>query len=809
MADVPLVGGKNAALGELISNLQPLGINVPGGFAVTTDAYHYFLQTDGLKDKIAKELKAMDVKNLKDLRTRSKRIRDLIIKTEFPADLRKEIEAAYKQLCEQYKTAHTDVAVRSSATSEDTADASFAGQQETFLNVSGADNVVNYIKKCFASLFTERAVSYRHSRDINNDRLGISVGVQKMVRSDLAASGVMFTLDTETGFDNVAVVSGAWGLGEMVVGGGVTPDEFVAFKPSLEKGKQAIISRTINQKDVKMIYTKTGTKEVPVPATQQNKPCITDKEAAQLANWGVLIEKHFSKRNKRAQPMDIEWAKDGQSGKLYIVQARPETVYGSRKNKLVTHEYRMKESPAAIATGIGVGDKIAAGKVHAISHLRDIGKFQPGEVLVTENTTPDWEPAMKKAAAIVTEKGGRTSHAAIVSRELGIPSVVGTKHARKLLKNCKEATVDCSQSATGYVYDGIRKFEVIENSFEHVPETKTKIMANIGSPEEAFSHHYLPVSGVGLGRLEFIINSYVAVHPNALIDFKKLQKNPKHHNLVKTIEAKTEGYDDKKQFYVDKLAQGIAKIAAAFYPGDVIIRFSDFKTNEYRSLTGGDLYEGQEANPMIGWRGAARYYDPRFSEAFGLECDAMKKVRRDMGLDNVIPMVPFCRTVDEGKKVRAIMTKHGLDKKYDKNFRTYIMCEIPANVMLADEFLDLFDGMSIGSNDLTQLTLGLDRDAEAIAHIGNENNAAVREMVHEVIRACKKRGKYVGICGQAPSDLPDFTRFLLKEGIKSISLSPSAVLQTLHMVAREESRLTKPTKPSNPSKPTKKATSQM
>src|SRR3989344_2528554 len=763
--DGKLVGGKAASLGEMYSKLQPLGINVPNGFAICTNAFTYFLQQGGLEKKTKEVLSDLDKRNLKDLQKRGGEIRKLISQAELPKDLQKEILQAYGKLGR-----NTSVAVRSSATAEDLQDASFAGQQETYLNVVGEKALLGAIKKTMASLFTDRAISYRKDKGFS-DFGEFAVLVQEMVRSDKATSGVMFTIDPETGFDKVVLINGSYGLGEMVGQGEVTADELVVFKPMLEEGK-GIIEKTLGPKKQKSVYGKTGVTKVAVSANDRKKFCLGDREILQLATWGVQIEKHFGK------PMDIEWAKDGVSGKLCIVQARPETAHAVIKH--VHKEYVIQTGKSPVVTGMGVGMKIAAGKARLIGTPKDMGKFKKGEVLVTEITDPDWEPILKLAAGVVTDKGGRTSHAAIVSREFGIPAIVGTGDATKKLKTGQTVTLDCSSGDEGRVYEGALKFEVRERKLERVPEIKTKIMLNIGAPDEAFKNARLPVQGVGLVRLEFIINSYIKIHPNALIDYRKMSKKVK-----KQIDGFTVRYNDKKQYYVDKLAQGVAKIGASFWPHEVIIRFSDFKTSEYRQLIGGEPYEPVEQNPMLGWRGASRYYDSRFKEAFALECLAIKKVREEMGLANVTPMVPFCRTPEEGKKVVALMKEYGLSKEAD-GLKIYVMCEIPSNVILADEFLEIFDGMSIGSNDLTQLVLGLDRDSGIGASIGNENDSAVKQMIATVIQKCREKGKYVGICGQAPSDYPEFTKFLVEQGIESISLNPDTVIKIIMALGEQE-----------------------
>ncbi|MFH1200725.1 MAG: phosphoenolpyruvate synthase [bacterium] len=781
IADVPIVGGKNAALGEMYSNLVPLGVNVPDGFALTADAYRHFLKETGLDNQIKEILADLNTKDIHNLQIRAKKVREAILKASLPQDLQDIITKSYKQLEEKYGK-NSEVAVRSSATAEDLPGASFAGQQETFLNIHGIENVLIATKKCIASLFTDRAISYRADKGFSHFEAALSVGVQRMVRSDLAASGVAFTIDTETGFDKVIIVNGIYGLGEFIVQGKVIPDEFIVFKPTLENGaKNPIIGKDIGKKNIKLIYAKDGTKEEKVSLPDQQKFCITNREAVKLATWCLQIEKYFSEKHNRYQPMDIEWAKDGRTGELFIVQARPETVV-SGQDRNVLKEYQLEKTSKVLVEGIAVGSKIGAGKVRVLRSAKNINLFKKGEVLVTEITDPDWEPIMKIASAIVTDKGGRTSHAAIVSRELGIPCIVGSNNATKVLKNGIAVTVDASGGQVGKVYTGILPFKIQEHQLDKIPKINTKIMVNIGSPDEAFKSCHLPVQGVGLGRLEFIIASHIRLHPNILINYDKLKKGKKTGDLNKTlkeVENLTPLFKDKKDYYVEKLALGIAKITATFYPHDVIIRLSDFKTNEYRTLIGGDLYEPHEENPMLGWRGASRYYDPKFKEAFGLECQAMKIVREDMGLTNMIPMVPFCRTPEEGKKVVEVMKKYGLDRAKDKELKIYVMCEIPSNILLADEFLEIFDGMSIGSNDLTQLTLGLDRDSGIVTHIANENNPAVKKLIAEIIHKCKEKGKYVGICGQAPSDYPEFAQFLVDEGIESMSLNPDTVIKII------------------------------
>jgi pyruvate,water dikinase len=791
IADVPLAGGKNAALGEMVSNLGAMGISVPNGFAITAKAYRYFFEATGLKDNIARILSDLDTSNIANLQAKGKEAREAVLSATIPKDLEDAIRSGYAEMEKMYGE-NTDVAVRSSATAEDLPGASFAGQQETYLNIVGADAVMVATKKCIASLFTDRAISYRVDKHFSHTDAALSVGVQKMVRSDKATSGVAFSIDTETGFDKVVVINASYGLGEMVVQGKVTPDEFTVFKPTLKEGYRSIVAKDLGSKDVKMIYDGSGTAIVPVPQNERDTYCMTDDEILKLAEWVTKIEEYFSQKHGHYQPMDTEWAKDGITGQLFIVQARPETVR-SGEDKNVIRDYVLKGKSKMLVQGTAVGSQIATGKVRVIKDVSKIGEFQKGEVLVTEITDPDWEPIMKIASAIVTDKGGRTSHAAIVSRELGITCVVGTETATQVLQTGMDVTVDSSSGKTGLIYEGILPFEIVEHKLDTIPDTRTKIMLNIGSPDEAFKKFALPVKGVGLGRLEFIIMEHIRIHPNALIDYAKNKAeagiDAYKAETTKKIDALTANYSDKTQFYVDELAEGIAKIGAAFYPKEVIIRFSDFKTNEYRTLIGGEMYEPREENPMIGWRGSSRYYDPKFKQAFGLEIAAMKKVRDGMGLKNVMGLVPFCRTVEEGQKVIDTMKEFGLDRAQDEKLKIYLMCEIPSNVILMDDFLNIFDGFSIGSNDLTQCTLGLDRDSGILAHIGNEKNPAVKRLLQQVIAGARSRGKYIGICGQGPSDFPDFAQFLVEQGIESMSLNPDTIIKTLIATAETEKRL--------------------
>lgn len=790
IADVTLVGGKNASLGEMYTTLVPKGIRIPNGFAVTAYAYKYFIEKAGLLSFIEETLKDLNTKDVKNLQKIGKAIREKIVKADLPTELKEEIKTAYKNLSLAYKMDEADTAVRSSATAEDLPGASFAGEHETYLNVVGHENVIQATKEAMASLWNDRAISYRVDKGFNHFDVALSVGVQKMVRSDKGSSGVMFTLDTESGFKGVVEIDASWGLGEMVVQGKVTPDSYLVFKPTLNQGFSPLIKKTIGSKENKMIYVTSGKdslsatkaiKEVDVEKSDREKFVLTNDEILTLARWAVEIENHYSERAQKPTPMDMEWAKDGITGELFIVQARPETVQAGRDHLTIT-EYSMKTSLKPIVEGIAVGTKIASGKARIINDVKKLSEFEEGEILVTEITDPDWEPIMKMASAIITEKGGRTSHAAIVSRELGIPAVIGTGDALSKLKTGDLITVDTSSGTAGYVYEGKLEWQEKVHDVSSVPETRTKVCMNIGSPESAFMYSFIPNKGVGLAREEFIIASGIRVHPNALLDFDKLDTT-----LKNKIEKVTVGYEDKIQFYIDKLAEGIGQIGSAFWPNDVVVRFSDFKTNEYATLLGGSAYEPKEENPMLGWRGASRYHDPKFAESFKLECRAIKKIRNEFGLKNIVPMIPFCRTPEEGKKVLEIMESEGLRRGED-NLKVYVMCEIPTNVLRADEFLDIFDGFSIGSNDLAQLTLGLDRDSGIVAHISNENDPAVKTLVSMAIQKCRERGKYIGFCGQAPSDYPDFLRFLIQNKIESVSLNPDSVIPMLTAIAEEEAR---------------------
>lgn len=784
--DVPLVGGKNASLGEMYKNLTKKKVNIPNGFSITAYAYKYILEKSGAQKEITKILKNLDTTNLNDLAKRGEKVRRLVRHIEFPKELEEEILKSYDKLCKLEKVKELDVAVRSSATAEDLPDASFAGQQETYLNVRGHEELISSCKKCFASLFTNRAISYRHDKHYDHFKVALSIGVQKMVRSDLAESGVMFSIDTETGFSNVVLINASYGLGENIVQGAVNPDEYLIFKPSLKKGKYAIISKKLGRKSIKMIYdtqgSKADTKNVFVDVNHRNRFCLTDDQAQQLAKWAVIIEEHYSKKAGHYKPMDMEWAVDGVTGKLYIVQARPETVQ-SQKNKNQILTFKMQEEADPIVTGVSVGQQIASGKVSIIKDVKDIGDFTKGDILVTEMTDPDWEPIMKQSSGIITNRGGRTCHAAIIARELGVPAIVGTKDATSILKNKQLITMDCSEGDLGKIYSGKLKFKKEVQDLKNIPKTRTKIMMNVGNPEKAFELSFLPNHGVGLAREEFIISSYIKIHPLALINFKKL----KNKEAKKEIEKLTLGYDVKEEYFIDKLAQGVARIAAAFYPKKVILRMSDFKSDEYANLIGGEEFEPKESNPMIGWRGASRYYQGNYREGFALECKAIKRVRDDMGLTNLEIMIPFCRTINEAKSVMLELRKNGL-KKGINGLKINMMCEIPSNVVLADKFLDIFDGYSIGSNDLTQLTLGLDRNSAILTNIFDERDEAVKSLIKQVIAVAKKKKKYIGICGQAPSDYPSFAEFLVGEKIESISLNPDTVVKTTFDIAKKEKK---------------------
>ncbi|MEB3211047.1 MAG: phosphoenolpyruvate synthase [Leptolyngbyaceae bacterium] len=787
--DVPLVGGKNASLGEMIRHLTPKGIRVPTGFATTAHAYRYFIQQAGLEEKVRSRLAGLDIEDVEALRRCGHDVRSLILETPFPPELEAAITKAYLALCDKSQSSAVDVAVRSSATAEDLPDASFAGQQETYLNVHGIKGVLESCHKCFASLFTDRAISYRTLKGFDHCTVALSVGVQRMVRSDLAASGVMFSIDTETGFRNAALVTAAYGLGENVVQGAVNPDEYLVFKPTLQQGFRPILKKHLGSKEIKMVYDVGGsklTKNVPVSEGDRQHYALSDDEILTLARWACVIEDHYSEVRGTHTPMDIEWAKDGLTGDLFIVQARPETVQ-SRKSASVLRSYRLQADVTPLTpliTGQAVGEMIGQGQARVIESVQNMTDFQPGEVLITQRTDPDWEPIMKRASAIVTDQGGRTCHAAIIARELGIPAIVGCGNATKVVETGQSVTVTCAEGEVGKVYPGVLPFDIEETAIDQLPRTRTQILMNVGNPEEAFRLAGIPCDGVGLARMEFIIANHIKVHPLALLHFDQLNDD----ETKREIADLTALYPHKPDYFTERLAHGLGTIAAAFYPKPVIIRLSDFKSNEYANLLGGRDFEPDEENPMIGWRGAARYTDPRYRDAFALECRALKRVRTDMGLTNVIPMVPFCRTPEEGRGVLAEMARHGLVRGED-GLQVYVMCEIPNNVISAAEFSQVFDGFSIGSNDLTQLTLGLDRDSALVAHLFDERNAGVKEMVRMAIARVKQCHRKIGICGQAPSDYPEFAQFLVEEGIDSISLNPDSVLKTMLAIADIEQQL--------------------
>ena len=782
--DIHEVGGKNASLGEMIRELKEEGVNVPYGFALTADSYWYLLDYNNLREKIREVLKDLDTHDIKGLKEKTKKARELIFNAELPEDLRNEIIEAYKKLSEYYGEDESDVAVRSSATIEDLPDASFAGQQDTYLNVKGVDNVIHYVKSCYASIFTDRATSYRHDKNFDHFNVGLSVCVQKMARSDLASSGVMFSIDTESGFDKVVVINSSYGLGENIVAGKVNPDEFIVFKPTLEKGYRAIINKKLGSKLTKAVYDESGgIKDVETTEEERMRYSLSDDDVLTLAKWAVVIENHYSKRNGRYTPMDVEWAKDGKTGQLFVVQARPETVQ-SRKNLSVLETYKLKERGKVLVEGIAVGSKIASGTVRVIDTPDKMDEFKDGEILVTDMTDPDWEPIMKKAAAIITNRGGRTCHAAIISRELGVPAIVGCGDATEKLKTGQVVTISCAEGEVGYVYDGKLDYEVEVIDLSKIEKPKTQIKMNLGNPAIAFQTAGIPNDGIGLARMEFIISSFIQVHPLALIHFDELEDK----KAKEVIAELTKGYEDKPQYFIDKLAYGVAMLAASVYPNQILVRMSDFKTNEYANLIGGREFEPEEENPMIGFRGASRYYSDAYREGFALECKAMKKVRDEFGLTNVALMIPFCRTPEEGEKVIAEMKKNGLVQG-ENGLEIYVMAEIPSNVICADEFAEIFDGFSIGSNDLTQLTLGIDRDSGLVAHLFDERHIAVKRMISMLIEKAHKHGKPVGICGQGPSDFPDFAEFLVEQGIDSMSLNPDSVMSTIVNIKKLEEKL--------------------
>ncbi|MFU5373115.1 phosphoenolpyruvate synthase [Pseudomonas aeruginosa] len=771
--DVEHVGGKNASLGEMISNLAGAGVSVPGGFATTAQAYRDFLEQSGLNDRIHAALDALDVDDVNALAKTGAQIRQWVMEAEFPARLDSEIRQAFAALANGND--NLAVAVRSSATAEDLPDASFAGQQETFLNIRGVDNVIRAAKEVFASLFNDRAIAYRVHQGFDHKLVALSAGVQRMVRSETGTAGVMFTLDTESGFRDVVFITGAYGLGETVVQGAVNPDEFYVHKPTLEAGRPAILRRNLGSKAIKMIYgdeAKAGrsVKVVDVDRADRARFALSDAEVTELAKQAMIIEKHYGR------PMDIEWAKDGDDGKLYIVQARPETVK-SRASATVMERYLLKEKGTVLVEGRAIGQRIGAGPVKVINDVSEMDKVQPGDVLVSDMTDPDWEPVMKRASAIVTNRGGRTCHAAIIARELGIPAVVGCGNATQILQDGQGVTVSCAEGDTGFIFEGELGFDVRKNSVDAMPDLPFKIMMNVGNPDRAFDFAQLPNEGVGLARLEFIINRMIGVHPKALLNFAGLPAD-----IKESVEKRIAGYPDPVGFYVEKLVEGISTLAAAFWPKKVIVRLSDFKSNEYANLIGGKLYEPEEENPMLGFRGASRYISESFRDCFELECRALKKVRNEMGLTNVEIMVPFVRTLGEASQVVELLAGNGL-KRGENGLKIIMMCELPSNALLADEFLEFFDGFSIGSNDLTQLTLGLDRDSGIVAHLFDERNPAVKKLLANAIAACNKAGKYIGICGQGPSDHPDLARWLMEQGIESVSLNPDSVLDTWFFLA--------------------------
>lgn len=776
MTDLGKVGGKNASLGEMIGNLAKLGVSVPGGFATTADAFQSYLEKSGLAKRIAERLATLDVDDVDELTRGGKEIRGWIVDTALPADLEQAIREAYAKLCKDAGASDIAVAVRSSATAEDLPDASFAGQQETFLNVVGIDDVLHKVKEVFASLYNDRAIAYRVHQGFKHEDVFLSAGVQLMIRSDVGASGVLFTLDTESGFRDVVFVTGSYGLGEMVVQGAVNPDEFYVFKPTLREGKPAVLRRSLGAKQQRMVYSDQPGERVRIeetPAQDRHRFCIDDADVEELSRQALVIEKHYGR------PMDIEWAKDGHTGKLYIVQARPETVK-SRSHATTLERFQLGEKGKVLTEGRAIGQKIGAGKARVIHSLSDMNKVQPGDVLVADMTDPDWEPVMKRASAIVTNRGGRTCHAAIIARELGVPAVVGCGNALEAIPDGADVTVSCAEGDTGTIYEGTLKFDRITADLGAMPEAPLKIMMNVANPERAFDFGMLPNAGIGLARLEMIIASHIGVHPKALLEYAKQDAETKAR-----IDARIAGYKDPVSFYVDRLGEGIATIAASVHPKPVIVRLSDFKSNEYAGLLGGSRYEPHEENPMIGYRGASRYVDPGFAESFALECKAVKYVRETMGLTNVWVMIPFVRTLDEGRKVIEVLRQNGLVQG-EHDLKVIMMCEVPSNALLADEFLDIFDGFSIGSNDLTQLTLGLDRDSSIVAHLFDERDAAVKKLLAMAISTAREKGKYVGICGQGPSDHPDLAEWLMEQGIESMSLNPDTVVDTWLRLAKKK-----------------------
>lgn len=786
LSDLPRVGGKNASLGEMCSTLSQYGIKVPEGFAITTQSYHYFLDENGLEQKILAELNALK-EGRRDIQSIGRYIRHRVLGAEFPKELKESIIQAYEELCELCNEEDCSVAVRSSATAEDLPDASFAGQQDTFLNVTGYAELIEAITKCFASLFTDRAIAYRENHGFDHSKIALSVAVQKMVRSDLAGAGVMFTLDTESGFNNVVFISAALGLGETMVQGQINPDEYYIFKPFVDNHKfNPIIKRHLGSKERKMIFVEgetVKTRMVDCRKEEKERYVLNDSEIMQLAKWGMIIEKHYSQKRGVPTPVDIEWAKDGKSNEIYIVQARPETIHSQRKTTCIK-EYHLKEKSKVLVEGRSVGSSIATGRVCKLDKPDDQNRFEQGAILVTEMTDPNWVPIIRKSSAIVTDSGGRTCHAAIVAREFGIPAIVGTNNATRVLNDTDAVTVSCIEGDIGKVYEGKLKYEVEEIEMDKLPKTKTKVMVNIADPSQAFRIGQMPCDGVGLARLEFIINNIIGIHPLSLVDFERLTDDDLKSEIKERVGIYRERVTD---FFIDKLSEGVATIAAAFYPCDVIVRMSDFKTNEYAGLLGGKNYEPKEENPMLGFRGASRYYSKEYRRGFDLECQAIIKARQQMGLTNIIPMIPFCRTPEEGMKVLEVMAENGLVRGKD-NLRIYMMCEVPSNVILAEDFAKIFDGFSIGSNDLTQLTLGIDRDSGLVASLFDERNEAVKKMVSQVIKKVQPLGCKVGICGQAPSDFPEFVEFLVKEGIDSISVNPDSLLKVRKKIKEIEEK---------------------
>ncbi|MGZ5043157.1 MAG: phosphoenolpyruvate synthase [Methylobacter sp.] len=784
--DIPLVGGKNASLGEMYRELTQQGIQIPNGFAVTAEAYRYVLDKAGGWDALHQALDDLDPNDVSDLARRARKAREIIYAAPFPVDLEQQILDSYSQLQKQYGE-DVSVAVRSSATAEDLPTASFAGQQDTYLNIRGDQALLDACKRCFASLFTDRAIHYRIDQGFDHFKLALSVGIMKMVRSDLEASGVMFSLDTESGFKDVVFITGAYGLGENVVQGAVDPDEFYVHKPTFEQGYRAVLRRTLGAKKIKMVYsegrTRESTRNIVTSEQERNRYCITDEDVLTLADYAIKIEKHYSNKAGQTKPMDIEWAKDGLDGKLYIVQARPETVV-SQLRGVVLEQYRLNQQAEPLVTGHAVGNKIAAGNARIIENVEQLSSFQPGEVLVADMTTPDWEPVMKIASAIVTNRGGRTCHAAIISRELGVPAVVGCDNATKMLNNNRPVTVSCAEGDVGKVYDGRLDFDVKHIDLSDLQRPKTKIMLNIGNPELAFKTSFLPNDGVGLARMEFIITEYIKAHPMALIHIDKVKDGDERQQL----EQLTSNHASPESYFIEKLSEGVGAIAAAFYPKPVVVRMSDFKTNEYATLLGGRWFEFDEANPMIGFRGASRYIHPAYAEGFALECQAMKRVREQMGLTNVVLMIPFCRRVDEARRVLDYMAQLGL-KRGEQGLEIYVMCEIPNNVIQIDAFSEYFDGFSIGSNDLTQLTLGVDRDSAIVAEDFDERDPGVKQMIRLAVEGARRNGRHCGLCGQAPSDYPEMAQFLVEIGIDSMSLNPDTVLKTTQLVLETERNL--------------------